>query len=425
MKMKNKMTLGILILLISFMFGPIFGQAAINEKATIKLGVSQINITPEKPTLMSGYGGRTTPFTGVHDSLFATALYFSGEKTKALLITTDLIGFSADFTDEIKKMISSKTGIPPENIILSAVHNHGGPVTRAYEADVPESVTEYVKALKEKLIILATNASRNVVPFQMGIGKGLCKLNINRRAEFANGSIGLGRNQDGPCDHELVVVKFEDMNKKTLAVLINWPCHGTASGQNNLQITGDWPGAAARYIKKLTGKGVVVAVTAGASADINPIYGPDNKFNEIETVGFHVGKEAVKTLAQTTTFPVKYLQMNNIAMTFPGKMRGKDYFPPASFEKGPDVEIRLTTLKIGDLVLSGISGELMTEIGMEVKKQSPYSNTLIVTHCNGSSGYICTDKSFPEGGYEVQTTKLMPGAEKPLIQKFLEMIYSL
>jgi hypothetical protein len=422
--MKNKMTFGVLIILVSFVYESTFGQTTVNEKANIRLGVSQINITPDKPTIMSGYSGRTTPFTGVHDSLFASALYFSGEKNRALLITTDLIGFSADLIDDIKKMISSKTGIPHENIMISAVHNHGGPVTKTYEAEVPESVNEYVKVLKEKLTILAADASRKVVPFQMGIGKGLCNLNINRRAEFANGSIGLGRNPDGPCDHELVVVKFEDMNKKILAVLLNWPCHGTASGQNNLQITGDWPGAAARYIRKQEGKEVIVAVTAGASANINPIYGPDNKFNEIETVGFHVGREACKTLAQTTTFPVKYLQMNNIAMTFPGKTRGKDYFPPASYEKGPDVEIRLTTLKIGDLVLSGVSGELMTEIGMEVKKLSPYSNTLIVTHCNGSSGYICTDKSFPEGGYEVQVTKLMPGAEKPLTRKFLEMIYS-
>jgi hypothetical protein len=86
------------------------------------------------------------------------------------------------------------------------------------------------------------------------------------------------------------------------------------------------------------------------------------------------------------------------------------------------VEIRLTALKIGDLILCGISGELMTEIGMEIKRQSPYSGTLVVTHCNGSSGYICTDKSFKEGGYEIKVTKLMPGAEKLITRKFQELI---
>ena len=45
-------------------------------------------------------------------------------------------------------------------------------------------------------------------------------------------------------------------------------------GQDNYLITGDWPQSAARYIKDSAGKNIVVAVTAGASANINPIYGP-------------------------------------------------------------------------------------------------------------------------------------------------------
>lgn len=57
----------------------------------------------------------------------------------------------------------------------------------------------------------------------------------------------------------------------------------------------------------------------------------------------------------------------------------------------------------------------MTEIGMQVKKLSLYTNTVIITHCNGSSGYICTDAVYPEGGYEVMTTRMMPRVEKPLI----------
>lgn len=422
--MKNKLAFRFLIILISFIPGLTYGQNTINEKTLVKIGVSQINITPETPILMSGYDARTTPFTRVHDELYASALYFSGEKTKTLLITADLIGFSFAFIDDIKKLISSKTGIPSENIMISAVHNHGGPVIKTYENDTPQSVDDYIKILKEKLISLAVDATKNPVPFRMGIGKGSCNMNINRRAEFANGSIGLGRNPNGPCDHALSVIKFDDMNGKTLAVLVNWPCHGTASGQENYQITGDWPGAAARYIKNQAGKEVIVAITAGASADINPIYGPGNNFKEIEAIGFLVGVEAWKTLTQMVTFPVKTIQATNATMTFPGKKAGKDDFPQTSYESGLDSEIRLTLLKIGDLVLSGISGELMTEIGMGIKNQSPYSGTIIVTHCNGSSGYICTDKSFSEGGYEVRVTGLMPGVEKPLTHKVLELIHS-
>ena len=73
-------------------------------------------------------------------------------------------------------------------------------------------------------------------------------------------------------------------------------------------------------------------------------------------------------------------------------------------------------------MLAGISGEVMNEIGLDIKKQSPYTSTIIVTHCNGSSGYICTDKAFSEGGYEVKVTRLMPGVEKPLTNQIIQMI---
>jgi hypothetical protein len=404
--------------------GPVLSPTSGTVKPTATLGVSRVDITPAQPLLMSGYGARKTSSVGVHDELSASALCFSCDGTSALLITADLIGFSHAFVDEVKGRIAARTGIPSENILMSAVHNHGGPVIRTYEDSVSGPNDEYINVLKEKLVTLAADASRKAVPFRMGTAKGVCRLNINRRAVFADGSIRLGRNPDGVCDHEVAVARFEDFDGGLLAVLVNWPCHGTASGQDNCRITGDWPGAAARTIRKLAGKDLVVAVTAGASGDINPIYGPGNDFDEIEAVGYHVGNVAWKALSAAETYPVRSLEATAAVMTFPGKKACPDHYPRTSYESGPDVEVRLTALKIGGLVLCGVSGELMNEMGLAVKERSPFAATMIVTHGNGSSGYICTDKAFSEGGYEVQVTRLMPGAEKPLVGKLLELIHS-
>lgn len=402
-----------------------YGQGMSGEMLPVEMGAAKVNITPSVPVPMSGYGGRNDPYTGIHDELFATALYFKNTESSLLMITADLIGYTAQFIDETREMISSRINIAPENIMITAVHNHGGPVTKTYEKDVPETVENYIKELQEKFVKLSILALEKVVPIRMGMGKGHCELNINRRAEFADGGIWLGRASDKPCDHEVNIVRFDDFNNRTLAVLINWPCHATASGPKNYQITGDWPGAAARYLNKQVGDDVVVAITAGASGDVNPIYGPGNKFKEIETVGYHVGKVAWEKYNEVSTFPIESMSAVNTSLTLPGKIAGKDHFPQEVYEEGPDVEIRLTTFKIGPLVLAGVSGEVMNEIGTSIKNQSPYTSTIIVTHCNGSSGYICTDKAFPEGGYEVQVTRLMPGAEKPLTSQVLEMIHRL
>jgi hypothetical protein len=423
--MKIKTVLQLLIVIICLAQEISFGQNTTDESVLVKLGVSKIDITPEKPTVMGGYGFRTSVSTGIHDHLYASALYFTGDKTQTLIITADLLGFTTNFVDDLRTVISSKIGISSENIIITAVHTHGGPGTRYYETDTLQTVEGYLKILKEKLTLLAIDATKNITPVQMGIGNTVCNMNINRRAVKADGRIGLGRNPDGVCDHKLVVIKFADLNNKTRAILVNWPCHGTASGPDNYQITGDWPGATASYLRDLAGNDVIVAVTAGASADINPIYGPGNNFKEIENIGFQVGKEAWKVLLNMPVYPLNSLNSVNTVMTLPGKKTSLDELPHTSYESAPDTKIKLTVLRIGSLLIAGISGELMTEIGLEIKSLSPFPETIIVTHCNGSSGYICTDKAFKEGGYEVSVTKLQPGAEKLLISKYQELIKSL
>jgi hypothetical protein len=79
---------------------------------------------------------------------------------------------------------------------------------------------------------------------------------------------------------------------------------------------------------------------------------------------------------------------------------------------------------MGNIVMAGISGELFTEIGMNVKNRST-GNTTIMTHCNGASGYICTDASFGEGGYEPQVSRLMPGSEIHFENMLVELIEGL
>ena len=45
-----------------------------------------------------------------------------------------------------------------------------------------------------------------------------------------------------------------------------------------------------------------------------------------------------------------------------------------------------------------------------------------MTHCNGASGYICTDVSFKEGGYEPKVSRLMPGSESQFENILVELI---
>jgi neutral ceramidase len=401
--------------------GLLVSATPVNEdQDTMKAGAAVVKITPAVPVRMSGYAARTEPYKGVHDDLFASAAVFENRLTKACIITADVIGFSHEFVDETKQMIRKNTGIPEENILITAVHNHGGPRTRAYGEEPTTDEKAYVKTLQDNLVRIATDANASLEPVKIGVGKGTCTMNINRRARHAEGGVWLGRNPAGVCDQEVGVVRIDDLSGKTIAILANWPCHATTGGQENYQITGDWPGAASREIKK-TYPDAVVLMSAGASGDINPIYGPNDSFDDINVIGQSLADEVIAISRKIETYPVSDLEATSMVIKAAGKKTSASRMPNVSLEPAEDVDIRISSLKIGSVLIAGISGELMNEIGLRIKEESPYKNTFIYTHCNGNSGYLCTDESYKEGGYESMVSRTMPGTEKQITDSFRQM----
>src|SRR5437899_6155373 len=84
-------------------------------------------------------------------------------------------------------------------------------------------------------------------------------------------------------------------------------------------------------------------------------------------------------------------------MVEPGPLPRKEY----QWQDSAPVSIRLSLLMINDIVMTGVSGEAMTMIHEHLKKESPFSHTVMVTHANGSSGYIPDDAAFDQVSYEI------------------------
>jgi len=417
--MTKKLFFGLLLSFVTIQ--SLVGQSS---RAALSAGAATVNITPSQPVPMSGYANRADPSKGIHDEIFARAIVFDDGTTKACIIQADLIGFSFEFADEINVAIEKQTGIPKENIMLVAVHNHSAPATRVYGETTSDNLTAYLADLKKKLVAVTVEAFNNRVPVMVGFGRGTCTMNINRRARHAKGGIWLGRNPDGICDHEVGVVRLDDMKTNVKGLFVNWPCHATVGGQENYLISGDWPGATARYINN-NFKDVPVTITAGASGDINPIYGPNVDFNDMDAIGLVLGEKVVETVRSITVQKSGSVKAIRREVEVPGKEKSATRMPDEKIVPGNAVKLRFSVLKIGSIVFAGISGELMTSIGMKVKQQSPYNQTMILTHCNGSSGYLCTDEAYQEGGYEPMVSRTMPGVEKIIVSTFLEMLIGL
>ena len=402
-----------------------------DETLNISAGIAKVNITPENPIPMSGYRSRTEPFEGIHDSIYARAIVFSDGTNKTAIISSEVIGFSNDFWDETTQMMEQETGIEAKNILLTTVHSHSGPVTRVYSKDETIEVLTFVESLQRKLVNLVIHADNNLQPASIGSGTGECKMNINRRANDGKGNIQLGRNPYGPCDHEVGVLRIDDPEGNIMSILVNWPCHAVVMGPRNLLISGDWPGAASRYIEDSLNT-TIAPIIIGASGDINPIYGPHIDFVDVNSyayainaIGYDLSNEAIRVTNEIKTVGTGEIRSLQKSIFLPGKVEEENRLHHESYDPGNKVEIRLSTIKIGDIILAGVNGEVFNQIGVKLKDQSPYRNTFFITHCNGSAGYLVSDAAIPEGGYEVRSTSAASGAEEGIINGLLEMIKEL
>ena len=116
-------------LLSAFVFVLSLGSLNADEPApTWKAGVARVDTTPSAPVRMAGYGSRTAPSQGVAHPLAAKALALADASGhKVVMVTCDIIGFRRTFTNRVNDRVKAKYGLPREDVVLFASHNHAGP----------------------------------------------------------------------------------------------------------------------------------------------------------------------------------------------------------------------------------------------------------------------------------------------------------
>jgi neutral ceramidase len=396
----------------------------------LSAGISKLNITPQIPVPIIPFSAREgKTFTGVHDDLFVRCIVFNNGDNKAVLITADIISFPEDIWKEVTTKIQNETGILRENIMLCATHTHSGPqvrkqkITSDNENMLAVNTNLYSDNLIEKIVQVVKEAEKNISPVKIGFGKGECLMNINRRVMDLEGKIKFGNNPYGPVDHDVAVMRIDNLQDKPVAIFFNWPCHGSILGGTNFLISGDWPGVTADYAERNIANGIIALPTAGASGNLNSITGSVGDFISynnylLGVIVKDLGEKVINTAKNIQTYHSRSIKASQMVIKLPVKEN-------ENAGQKSDIEVRLSVMQIGNIVFAGVSGELFTEIGLKVKELSPYKNTCIITHCNGSCGYIVTDEAHREGGYEVEATRIEKGAEKAIVNNLISMINNL
>ncbi len=243
------------------------------------------------------YTPASIPDSLIHDHQFIRVIAFSDGEKRALLIATETKWINNNLWKELTDRIKKEKGIPPEYVMITAIHTHSG---------VPAG-----DDFNDKVLGCVNEALAKLEPARIGAGKGVCRYNMNRRARAQSGGIWLGRNPDGPCDHELGVLRVDNEKGDPISIMVNWPCHAVINFPQPKLYSGDWPGEAARFVEKAYKQKVTVPVSIGASGDINPLYyDGESPFefdkHEIDAnlvTGMFVGEEVIRVANEIATYP--------------------------------------------------------------------------------------------------------------------------
>jgi neutral ceramidase len=392
----------------------------------------EIDITPPVGTGFDGYAARKGNSLGIHDPLLAQLLLLESEKSKIVLISMDLLGTSLDFTQQVRQGIAQSIDVPVDNTIIACSHTHSGAAGfLPYHPGITSFEDPELKRLVvRKLIGAAIWAKQLLQPASLGSGHG------------ALSGIGLNRNhpEGGLVDQEVIVLKVENEAGIPIAVLMNYGCHPTVLGYQNLLFSADFPGATRDTLRQIY-KDTVFIFTNGASGDISTRFSRrEQTFAEVQRMGRLLAGEVLKIMQEikvqpdveietrASTLKLKFrpfpspeiaqkelekLQAELETMKAKGASHGEIRRAITRVE-GANGQVlmakeitgrssnisQMQMLSIGELGLVGIPGEPFTHTVLDIKKQSPKPLTGIISYANDYQGYFPDALSIEEGSYE-------------------------
>ena len=423
-------TFVLIVLLVAMAVGLVWAataEAASKEPGLFRAACVKVDITPDTPQWLQGYGPRQS--TGVHDRIYHRIAVLDDGTTTFCLVSTDICTISPSFYHEFCEKLERETQIPSENFWWSTTHTHSAPhvgpqdMGKLFAGTLGDRFsikhdTAYWASVADRLISGINEARSRLEPARLGSVSSTAAANVNRRERRADGRTVLGVNPDGPADRQLGVFRLERPDGTLIGLIANYAIHGTALGGGNKLISGDVPGLAAQCVERSTG--VPLLFINGAEGNVAPLHSVGSniqnpRLKEYDTL---LGERilAANAAIGNATADVT-LRVGKTIVETPRKA-GLDW-PDALAEYSfitadgiPLVRVPVYSLTInGDTVIWAAPLELFSEMALSIRAASPFADTFYFGLTNGSLIYLPTKAAFAEGGYEPNVTPFTDSAE--------------
>jgi hypothetical protein len=385
-----------------------------NGQSILKGNAGEAILTPplEMNYTLGGYGARMNrPAEAIHDDIKAKALILDDGAKKYAIITLDILGLPPNVQHMIADKLSGN-GWTQENILLLPSHAHTSLEMFALNdknifnnSAIGIFQPELMDFVVDKLATLITDTDKDL--HDLNIGTGQVKLE------------GLNRNRrgDAAVDKELTVTRVDLSDGEPLAVLVNWTAHPTIMDEDDMWVSGGWPGYLQRELEDWIGGGVVAMFYNGAEGDQSVVANKGSShYEKAEYYGREIAIHAKGiydniTPKQESEFKSTYEIIDlPPRKAHPSFMQtgGEEYKLSEEMIQGLLEQVlptntAVSVVQIGELMIVGAPGEMIAELGMDIKnslKESGIAYPVIGGLANEWISYILTPEEYHQSGYE-------------------------
>lgn len=372
-------------------------------------------ITPEVGTTIAGYGCFDETYRKT-DELVLSLLALDDGQHKALVLGYDLIGMDETLIDRIRAEAAKVLGTPEDYVILSCTHTHEGPHTRTHAVHPEVFNTPYVEQLVKWTCEAVEKLKDSFIEVDAYFYSMKVDANVNRRfvkrdnrGTFFPHHRDMELLADEFCDQELGLLIFNPKGKDIPeAVLVNYAAHPLATHAPGLgchSISPDYPGYLRKFVKDESGAACIFV--SGAAGDMFP---KDSETGQAaarrmgEKLCTAVMVAMIDARRQPKRFKLENPEIKALRTRFDVRRRMDNPRPDGGlppYYRGKDVfSLPLQFLSIGDVALVGVPGELLAELGQEIKWHSPFRKTFILYASTAYFDYLCHGNALVSGGYE-------------------------
>jgi hypothetical protein len=433
--------------------------------AELRVGAAATVVTPPEGTPLAGYysmrGAKRTL-----DDIYSKAVVLEVGETKAALVVCDLISLPRHVVTEARRQIEKATGIPGSHVMISATHTHTGPVILRESAldDLTGASSDlgrrYTEKLPELIAKSVADANKKLAPARASAAIGKEEgISFNRRFHMKDGTVSWNpakRHPDivkpaGPIDPDVGVVYFDSPKNAPIATYVNFALHPDTVGGEG--VSADYAGVLSKLLGEYRGPEMLTVFANGCCGNINhrdiqwldtqkgpreahrigtiltaAVLRTTRDLKPMTTDSLRVKSEIVKLpLAPYSNDDSREAQeivkqVNDPKTKFLDKVKAFKVLDVAA-RTGKPWEVEVQVITLGDqLAWVSLPGEIFVELGLAIKKGSPYKHTMIAELANGSIGYIPDEGAYPQGNYEVVSARCAKGSGELLVETALRLL---